>query len=368
MNEDTKITTDFEKTFSDDQIKNDEEQNNIATESETDLIFKKYKHLQITDSTPIPPPIVIIKINSEIISTEGNVTTVSGASKSGKSAFISVPLAGAIADGEYDGFPEIEVTHCNGKAVLHFDTEQARHKHQRNLKSILKRAGLKTCPENFLSYNIRQEDLENYILITEQLISAAFVKFGGVHLIVIDGGADYIRDVNEPNQSNKIVKFFEDIAIKYRAAVIVIVHVNPGSDKERGHLGSQLQRKSESVLTVKAQGEISVLEPKFLRMAGKGDVPLIQFIYDKEKAYHIYCGLKPMEEPGQKNVKRVEEIKVIAEKVFAPPSSFGYADAIDKIMKHTGKQIVTAKALFKEMKAHEFITQGEDKNWRIKMD
>jgi uncharacterized membrane protein len=341
--------------------------NELIQVTEADAILDKYKHLLITDTTPIPPPVEIIKINGELISTEGNITTISGASKSGKSAFSGMLIAGAIAPGEYDGFNGVEIMPSNGKAVLHFDTEQARHKHQKNLKSILRRAGLDTCPANLLSYNIRQEDVENYCAITEALISAAHKKFNGVHFIVVDGGADYIREVNEPNQSNALVKFFEDLAIKFSTAVIVIVHVNPGSEKERGHFGSQLQRKSESVLSIKTQGDISCLEPKLLRGAGKGDIPLIQFMFDKQKGYHVYCGIKPVEENG-KDLKRLNEINDLAKKVFAPPASLNYYEATESIMKHTRKQIATAKDRFKEMKAHQFIVQGEDKNWRLNMD
>lgn len=330
--------------------------------------LKKYSYLKITDLTEIPPPIEVIKINGEIISTEGNITTISGASKSGKSAFSSVLIAGAIAKADYDGFPEVEVSFNTGKAVLHFDTEQARHKHQKNLKTIFKRAGLENCPENLLSYNIREEDLEKYKKITFELVEAASKKFNGIHLIFIDGGADFIKDVNEPRQSNEIVKFFEELAIKFSTAVVIIIHVNPSGEKERGHLGSQLQRKSESVLSVKIQGDISFLEPKLLRMAGKGNIPLIQFTYDQEKGYHVYCGIKPTEHNDQKDKKRFREIKDTVNVVFAPPISLGYTVAIDKIMKQSKKQIATAKGIFKEMKGHKMIIKGEDNNWRKNID
>src|SRR5947209_2853434 len=87
--------------------------NNIS--SKADEIFKKYSHLQITDSTPIPPPVAVVKINGEDISTEGAITTISGASKSGKTAFINLLIAGAISPDNYDGFPDIEIMPANGK-------------------------------------------------------------------------------------------------------------------------------------------------------------------------------------------------------------------------------------------------------------
>lgn len=331
-----------------------------------DIILKKYNYLQITDSTAIPAPITIIKIGGESISTQGNVTTVSGAPKSAKSAIASVFIAGAIAEGEYDGFDGLEVLQCNGKAVLHFDSEQARHQHQKNLRTILKRVKLNSCPPNLLSYNIRQEEIEKYKSITEEIFFAASKKFGGIHLAVIDGGADYIRDVNDPDTSNDLVKFFEDLAIKYAAVVIVIVHLNPNTEKERGHFGSQLQRKSESILTVRKQGEVSSLEPKLLRCAG--DLPLIQFAFDKQKGYHVYCGVKQPVDENLKDIERINELRKVANDVFAPPLSLSYDEAIKSIMKYTRKGETVSKNRFKEMRAHDMILQGEDKNWRLNLD
>jgi hypothetical protein len=188
--------------------------NDKSTGNESYRVLQQYSYLRIKDSTLIPPPLEVIKINGEIISIEGNVKTVSGASKSGKSAFVCVLIVGAIKTGVYDGFPGVEIKKNHGKAVIHIDIEQARLRHQKNLCSILKRAGLEHCPDNLLSYNIREEDLEKCITITEKITKAAYEKFNGVHLIVMDGGADYIQDVNKPDLSNMIVKFFERLAIK----------------------------------------------------------------------------------------------------------------------------------------------------------
>lgn len=262
---------------------------------EQPITLESFDHLRITDTTDIPPPIPVVTINNEIICTECNMTTISGASKSGKSAFMGIILAGAISEnGDIDGLEYLEVTaNANKKAVIHLDTEQARHKHQSNLRTIIKRANYNSCPDHFLSYNIRALDITKYEAMTMSICDTAKAAFGGVHLIVIDGIADYIADVNDTLTANAIVKFFEDLAIKFNCPIITIVHTNPGSDKERGHLGSQCQRKSESLLAIRNEGDISFMEPKLLRMAGKGDVPVLQFAYSKEKGYHIGLGIKP---------------------------------------------------------------------------
>jgi hypothetical protein len=329
--------------------------------------LSKYDHLRITSDTDIPVPTPIITINGETISTEGNITTLSGASKSGKSALTSFIIAGAISEnGEVDGPLEGLLVEQNyqGKAVLQFDTEQARHKHQANLKSILRRAGRSECPNFYLSYNIRQLDITEYEPVTRAICELASEQHAGIHLIIIDGATDYISSVNAEEESNAAVKFFEELAIKYSAPVILIIHTNPNSDKERGHIGSQLQRKSESVLTIKTEGDISILEAKFLRMAGKDKVQAMQFKYDPLKGYHVGIGNKVPELANDKDTVRVGLIEKIALEVFAPPSSHSYNEAIERIMKVSRKGTTMAKGMFKEMKAHGMITQGEDGRWR----
>lgn len=358
----------FQEYQSEKQDLNTYVQDNKGNILSPDAVLQKYAYLQITDSADIPEPEPVVKIGGEVISTEGNITTISGASKSGKSAFTSVLIAGAVAGGEYDGFPDVEVlANDSHRAVIHLDTEQARAKHKRNLCTILERADLNTCPDYLLSYNIRQLPLKEYQTATSEICEAANAIHGGIFLIVIDGIADYIQDVNDPESSNAIVSYFEKLAIKYACPIICIVHTNPNSDKERGHLGSQLQRKSESVLTVETDNDISTLKPKFLRNAGKGKTPLIQFRYNPEKHYHEYCGVMTTAQ-ADRDAARIEAIKEIAKQVFSGQKAYGYNEGIEAIMKVSKKQERTAKDMFREMKVHGFIQVGEDKKYRSKME
>src|SRR6185312_8598119 len=261
-----------------------------------ELLFDQFiERYRITENTQIDMPVPVITINDEIISTEGNLTIISGASKSGKSAFASILLAGAISvDGIIDGLPYVNVLpNTDKKAIIHIDTEQARHTHQTNFMSILKRANLNDC-DYFLSYNIRQLERAKYMQMTTDICEGALERYKGIHLIVIDGIADFINDVNDVEQSTAIVKYFEKLAIKYRTPIVVIMHTNPGTNKERGHLGSHCQRKCESLLTIKNDGDISFIEAKMLRMAGKDDIPNIQFMYDKSKGYHVDYGVRSL--------------------------------------------------------------------------
>jgi hypothetical protein len=329
--------------------------------------LSRYDYLRITPDTDIAVPVPLIKIGEEIVSTEGNLTTVSGASKSGKSALLSWLIAGAISVTGIliDSLEGLEIEpNPDGKAVIHFDTEQSKYDHQKKLRTILKRAGFTDCPRYFRSYNIRELELSSYITNTQKICEYANKHFGGVHLIAVDGGADYIQNVNDPEQSRDIIKYFGDLAIKYTTPVIIITHTNPDGSKERGHMGSECQRKSESVLRVLKNGDVSHIEPVFLRNAGDGAIPRIQFIFDKEKGYHVSCGFRPSG-AASKEAERLQFIRQLADNVFAPPAAYKYGEAIEHIIAVSKRAVATSKGYFTVMKDHKMIVQGDDEMWRL---
>jgi archaellum biogenesis ATPase FlaH len=318
-------------------------------DNRADEIFKEFEHLKISASEPIYAAKPIVSINGSSISTEGNLTVISGDSKSGKSAACNVIMAGAInpPDNPYDGFDELNIAENSScKAVLHFDTEQARHQHYKSLKNaVLKRVNLEKEPANFLSYNIRELPIKSYRYAVRALLLAASRRYGGIHLIVIDGIADFIKSVNDEESSNQIVSFFEKCAIEFKTAIIIIIHLNPGSEKQRGHLGSQLQRKAESILTVKKNGSVSHIIPQFLRGADSADIPQIQFQFDKEKGYHVSCGFLLKTNKAEENMTLLNEW---ATEVFsATPMS--HKVAVEKLIAISSLSERTVKTKIKEM-------------------
>jgi hypothetical protein len=68
--------------------------------------------------------------------------------------------------------------------------------------------------------------------------------------------ADFVLDVNSSKDCPEFVTRLHRLAIEYDTLIVCILHLNPGSDsKSRGHLGSQLERKSETVLRIERTKE-----------------------------------------------------------------------------------------------------------------
>jgi hypothetical protein len=325
--------------------------NDHISVDEEQTFWVLYDHLRITMEKNIPEPDPIISIDGNIISTPGNITMISGSSKAGKSAFCSVILAGSICgnEGLCDGFENLDVdSNKNNKAVVHVDTEQAKHNHFRNLKNaVLTRSSLSELPEHFYSYNIREMELRDRMKFTEDLCDEAAKEAGGIHLIVIDGLADYAKSVNDEVSANTLVHSFEKLSVKYACPVIAIVHLNPNSKKERGHLGSQLQRKAESVLQIKKDNnDLSYCEPVLLRNASTLDVPMIQFGYNTTKDYHTFMGIRNPEKPNNDNAKFLRKL---TEEIFSDQPIQSKL-AIERIIEVSGKSEATANRYLKLIK------------------
>ena len=335
-------------------------------EPENKLALSDFEKYRITREKNIIHPVPTITIDGAAIAAPHNLLGISAQVKAGKSAINGVLIAGTLTEsGAPDGFPTIKCEPANGKAIIYLDTEQSAADQQDNLNVILSRAGLDTTPDNLQSYNIRQLSMKDYREFTDNICTLCAEKFDGIHLISVDGGADFISSVNDEEKANEILEYFTHLSIRFNCPVIIIVHLNPNSDKERGHFGSQLQRKCYGLLTIeKTKGsDVSTLIPKAFRKAGNGDVQPVHFIYDKEKHYHIQVDAPDSE--TEKAVANVMRHKNIAKELFEAQKSYSHKEAYEMIMKHTKKQDRTAKQMLADMTGWGFTIKGEDGNYRL---
>lgn len=325
----------------------------------------EFDTLRITAEKEIPNPDPTVKIGDASIACPGNITAISAAAKAGKTALINVLAAGAISKtGNIDGFDHLSVIpNTNSRAVIIIDTEQSSSDQQYNVNTIIKRARFDTTPDHLQAYNIRQVKFVEYKGITESICNACASEFGGIHMIIIDGGADYIPSVNDESAASEIIQYFTHLSIRYECPVIVVIHQNPGSDKERGHLGSEIQRKCYGLLTISKQDDISTVSPKIMRKAGNSDVPEINFRFCKEKGYHIQ--VDPIESDSIKAQKSSAKLREIADRTFAPLSAIKYKDAVAIIMENEGKGERTAKSLISKLISFGLIKKHDDGSYRL---
>ena len=220
-------------------------------DSAVDNELKKLIDSTILDlSIDIPEPQVLVSREGRPVLTRGNISMVVGLPGARKS-FLCTGIAGAFLSNDTCIGLQGEIPDGN---LLWLDTEQADvhvARIGRRLNRIM-RHDEKDNPQNIKIHRGRELTPQD----RAKLLNATIALYRP-DVVVIDGVADLISDPNDVAQSTAIVNELMKLSKEHDCHILVVVHANIGSEKARGHLGSEVQRKAETVITVKADGETS---------------------------------------------------------------------------------------------------------------
>ena len=216
---------------------------------------------------PFYEPKPMISIDGASVATAGNISAIVGESKSKKTFLTSAIVAAALAYPVSDSKAFKNVSNCMLNnvdiSVLWIDTEQSISHVRKVIDRINNITGI---------YRFQSDDCRLNVFALRELDprerrdflrDALFVL--RPTLVVIDGVADLLFDSNDLRESEALVGELMALSTTYNCHIINVLHTNPGTDKARGHIGSSLQRKSESVIYVHKVDDTSIVEPQFCR-------------------------------------------------------------------------------------------------------
>ena len=121
------------------------------------------------------------------------------------------------------------------------------------LHRILKLAGLPTDQEND---NIQFLVLREYTPDQRRdIIRWALHEEQNIGLVIIDGIRDLIHDINSPSESLDIINELMRWSSYYELHIHTVLHLNKGDDNTRGHIGTELNNKAETILQISKNNE-----------------------------------------------------------------------------------------------------------------
>lgn len=311
---------------------------------------------------PPPDEPVLVTIAGIPCATPGNLTTITAQKKSGKTAIMSAIATAAISKlGDNLG---VEAFNPDNKTVLHFDTEQSAMDHWRICDSILRRAQL-TESAIFKSVCLTSYRIPDRQAIIHHVIRQEAQRGNGVFIVLIDGHGDLVRNVNDSEEAADYVAALHALSIETRCHIYGGLHLNPGSDfKSRGHLGSELERKSQTNLRLEKAGEIFCVWGDANRGAPipKNKGPC--FAWSNEARMHVSVAsrLKTKQDADLEDARmKVEEGFRLAGK-----TALHYKDLIEAIQRVPGaKSLSTAERHFRTAKQAHYISKNLLKQWEI---
>ena len=189
------------------------------------------------------------------IGTDGNFSFVQAPPKTMKTFFVSLLVSSYLKSGNKFGTSKMK-SNRKDRDVLHFDTEQGRWHCLRGFRKVSDMANAEN-DKGYHSYSLRKIDYKTRLGFIEYKLEQA--KKGSIGLVIIDGLADLVVDVNNMEESNLCVQKLMLWSTKYNCHIITVIHSNYGSDKPTGHLGSTCEKKSECQISLSKQEENNLI-------------------------------------------------------------------------------------------------------------
>ena len=285
--------------------------------SDTLIILKS---CEIDFNNPPDKAQEIISAGDVPLGTQGNLFGITGGEGTGKSNYVAAIVAGCICPAGTDiDTLGIQIT-ANGrhKAVLLYDTER--------LNAIV------------------------------QSMDKFYYQYGGIQLVVIDGIADLVKSANDEAESVAVIDELYRLAGIYNTCILCVLHFVPNGLKLRGHLGSELQRKAATILSIEKDEEPtqSVVKALKVREGSPLDVPLMLFAWDKKAGMHVYKGEKPREE---KEKRKERELVNVARDIFGRQTRITYIDLCEQLQQVLDIKERTAKSYIRFMRERDIITK-----------
>ena len=78
----------------------------------------------------------------------------------------------------------------------------------------------------------------------------AIYRTENIGLVVIDGIRDMVHDINNPGESTTVISYLMTWTGERNIHIHTILHQNKGDENARGHIGTELSNKAETVLQV----------------------------------------------------------------------------------------------------------------------
>jgi len=329
--------------------------------------FLKEARVSPTESLQAPPVCleVIEKGNHCDVCTLGNFSLAIGKAKSRKT-YLTTLLFSVVTGYQNEKF--LGRLPDDKKVGIYFDTEQSRYHVQKLLKRICRLTG-KPEPTNIIVYSLRKYSPQERL----QLIEHAIYSTPNLGFVVIDGIRDLVTSINDEEQASmitsKLLKWTEELSIH----IMAVLHQNKNDLNARGHLGTELTNKAETVLSITKDNKdsnLSIVEPEYCR---DKDFDPFAFTISVEGLPEIVAMEERKSKKGKTETAPTEKKNIIQElgdeniykllsECFIKDSQIKYGDLKMRV------KVLAASLLKKEVgtnKSVEILTYSKSKNWVI---
>lgn len=232
-----------------------------------------WRKWQVDITQEQPAPIPLITRDGRNFLSRGNLCAIVGRPKAGKSTLLSAIVATAYTGNDCLGFQS------EGRLrVVWFDTEQGPDDSTRVWRGAYHLAGIPVEKnDNLIFLRLLETPLKERLSCIE-----AVIKETRPDVVIIDGIGDILRNTNDIEESQAVVMEIRRINTQYECGIIAILHINWRDDKARGHIGTILQQKSETIALLEHEAGMDSPSKVIPQLTRKAPFAQFSFAIDSE--------------------------------------------------------------------------------------
>lgn len=299
------------------------------TASEDSKLNWKQARLNLLEEYSEPP--IILKVDDSIICTLGNFSASAGKEKSKKTFNVSALTASLLSGKQILNYSPIPLSGRN--KVLYVDTEQSNFHCKKVAFRILRLAGLDESEfsDRLIFLALRRYSPQERL----ELIEQAIYDNPDIFLVIIDGLRDLVLDINNATEATIVMSKLQKWTDEQNIHIHNVLHLNKGDDNTRGHLGTELNNKAETILQITKSIEdknVSTVSSKTIRDIDFDDFAFCinnQGLPELLENYTNSCVNKPFTYDELSE----NEHRIALELVFGSEGQLGYSELIDKLQK-----------------------------------
>ena len=292
-----------------------------------------------------------------LLGTFGNFSLVKGKQKSRKSFFINLIISSILKTDTSRGI--ISASEDSKQNILYIDTEQGKS-HVTMANNRIWENSVSDEHHRLHTYALRSMSPAERLESIETLIK----KIDKLGFVVIDGIKDLVTSVNDEVEASKIASKLLKWSEEFNIHIMVVLHENPSSTKARGHLGTELTNKAETIIAIEVDSkkpDVSIVKPASCR-----NIPFESFAISVNdsglpfilEGYHIKGESKSM--IALNDLEDDKKFRIIT-KAFDNKNVLGYQELvteIKRVLDEVGFKRIKTKGV---NRIKELITHAIDK-------
>jgi KaiC/GvpD/RAD55 family RecA-like ATPase len=307
-----------------------------------------------------PPDKAISFINNDgkeaVICTKGDFSVIIGKAKSRKSFFVNILVSCLLKRERHFNRFDNYLSEPKNK-VLYFDTEQSRYDVLKALKRLAPQGANVHNIETFSLRSLANDEKLKFVI--KEIYSRNDVGF-----VVIDGIKDLITSINDEAQATMISSSLLKWTDERKIHVCVILHQNKSDTNARGHIGTELTNKAQTVLSVQkseTDKNISIVQAEQCRgiepdtfafeIDEKGIPLLVENFEIRTETKKTRFDVNDLPE---------DKLKELSNEVFSNKTELSYSD-LQNLIKNRTKSILGTNV--GDNRAKEIITLLKDKEY-----